>query len=370
LQQTFKYKLLIHVAGWITFFVVPLLLSPIHDFAANLKDPANLISMLIRNFLWMGLFYINLLYFTPVLLKNKGVLLFLFASLGGIILVTLVNSRIHHFFSPPLDFNPDRHFPGPPPDFGSGPPPGDGFRPGPPPNNMMPAGPLFSNFLISLMIVSIGTSIVLWSDWVKTKAAEQERAFQKVASELAVLKLQISPHFLFNTLNNIRWLIRSGSGQAEAAMVKLSQLLRYVLYQVEQEKVSLDKEIEHLKEYIDLQQMRLVNTQALNFSSIGYTQGKMLIPLLLIPLVENVFKYGEFKDTFQNQIHLTTNENILVFKTVNLVLGKSAEEPKREYGIGLSNVKKRLELHYPDKHILTSSEENGIFELELEIILN
>src|SRR6185369_13982184 len=145
------------------------------------------------------------------------------------------------------------------------------------------SGPLFSSFLLTIMIASISTSIVLWNDWVKVQAEEQERAFQKLASELAVLKLQISPHFLFNTLNNIRWLVRSKSDQAEEAVMKLSQLLRYILYQTSQEKIELEKEIQHLKDYVSLQQMRLTEHQNIIFSYAADASNKTIVPLLFIP---------------------------------------------------------------------------------------
>jgi hypothetical protein len=355
LKSVFTYKIPVHIAGWTIFFIVPFLISPVHEFAANLREPSNLLSIAIRNFLWMGLFYLNLLYFTPKLLKNKGVGIFIATLLPIAVTITLANFQIHHYFS---------HFPdGPPPDYfreGSPPPPPLGFG---------ESGPLFSNFVVSIMIISVSTSLVLWSDWIRARAEEQERAYQKVASELAVLKLQISPHFLFNTLNNIRWLIRSRSDQAEAVMVKLSQLLRYILYQSTLEKVALEKEIENMRDYIDLQKIRLENTQSLVFSCEGDTQNKMIVPLLLIPLVENVFKYGEFHRSFQNQIQLKIEDDFLTFRTVNWASEKAGKKRANEYGIGLSNVKRRLALHYPGKHVLTFSEDHEIFKLDLEIIL-
>ncbi len=362
LQPTFKYRVPIHIAGWAIFFVIPLLLSPIHEFAQALREPSNLVSMLIRNLLWMGLFYLNLLYLTPVLLKDKRVGIFLAAIVAVIISVSLINSKIHHLFSQFLD-----------PDFQRTPPPRHEFGPGRPPTRPLdfgPPGPFFSNFLITVMIASVSTSAVLWSDWVKARADEQERAFQKVASELAVLKLQISPHFLFNTLNNIRWLVRSKSDQAEPAIVKLSQLLRYILYHTQPETVPLDKEVEHIKDYVSLQQMRLTNDQSLSFTYSGSLQGKKIVPLLFIPIIENVFKHGEFTDAFKNEIQLVVEDDRVLFKTINLISQNVEEKDERESGIGLANVKKRLALHYPAKHILTFSKDNGIFKLKLEIILD
>jgi Histidine kinase len=357
-QALFKSRTFIHITGWTIFFIAPLLFSPPNEFVSNIRDTSNLESMAIRNILLMALFYVNLLYFTPVLLKNRGVTVFLLALISSVVAVSLLNWQIHHALSE--RFQP--HFEqGPMPNFGFGPP-----RPEP----MSLAGPLFSSFLITIMIVSVSTSIVLWDDWVKAKAEEQERAFQKVASELAILKLQISPHFLFNTLNNIRWLVRSKSDQAEEAIMKLSQLLRYILYQTDQDEILLTKEIDNLRDYIALHQMRLAIQQNLSFSFDGEPKDKQIVPLLFIPIIENFFKYGDFEDDFKNKVLLTIQGDHLVFKTENKILKKSGEVNKEESGIGLSNIRKRLQLHYPDHHVLTSLEKDGVFVQTLEILLN
>jgi Histidine kinase len=364
-QSVFKSSILFHVAGWVIFFIAPFLLSPPSEFNSILSDRGNIESIALRNLVLMALFYFNLLYLTPVLLKKNNVGILLFVLIVAVVVVSVINNQVHHFLSDPFR----GPMGGPPPDdFRPGPGPGPGFRGGPRP--MMIAGPLFSSFLITVMVATISTTIVLWKDWVKARAAEQERAFQRVASELAVLKLQISPHFLFNTLNNIRWLVRSKSDQAEEAVMKLSQLLRYILYQTTQEKVVLEKEIQNLKDYVSLQQMRLTEHQNFLFTFEGEVSNKAIVPLLFIPLVENVFKYGDFNGSFQNRVSLSVSNDQLIFKSENLVLNGTPSVNKEESGIGLTNVKKRLMLHYPDRHSLYYSEKDGIFRLTLEIILN
>jgi hypothetical protein len=361
-QSFFKSRTLIHIAGWLTFFLIPLLLSPPNEMAAGLTDISNLESMIFRNMLLMALFYLNLLYFTPVLLKKHGVGAFLLVAVPIVLLISFGNWQIHHFLAEPG--SP----PGPPPDFGTR-GPRDGFGPGGPRHPMMMVSSLFASLLVTVIVTSLSTSIVLWNDWVKAKEEEQDRAFQRVASELAVLKLQISPHFLFNTLNNIRWLVRSKSEQAEEAVMKLSQLLRYILYQTNQDKISLEKELENLHDYVTLQQMRLTDHQNLQYSVEGSASGKTIVPLLFIPLVENVFKYGDFNGPFQNRIAVKIGRDQLNITTENQVLKAASESKTEESGIGLSNVKKRLMLHYRDTHILNYSERDGIFKLELELIL-
>jgi len=149
------------------------------------------------------------------------------------------------------------------------------------------ASSLFASLLITVIIASISTSLVLWEDVEKSKLDEQERALQRVASELAMLKLQISPHFLFNTLNNIRWLVRSHSDRAEEAVMKLSKLLRYVLYQTNETHVPLERELDNLRDYVELQQLRLTDGGHFQLKIRGEPGKSQIVPLLLVPIAEN-----------------------------------------------------------------------------------
>lgn len=326
-----KYRLPIHLIGWAIFFLAPILLSP--RGLADFWWPT-----VVRNFILMGLFYINLYYLTPVVLKKQGIVPFLLVIVLAIIVVTLITNWIHiPYDRPPRDF-------------------------GPPPRRPMPfGGPFLTGFLVTIMVASVSSSIAFWQEWNKARELEQERTLQKVASELAILKLQVSPHFLFNTLNNIRWLIRSRSEKAEEAVVKLSQLLRYILYQTNDEKVPLQKEIENLDDLVSLQKMRLVDERSVTFTVKGDPAGKMITPLLFVPLVENVFKHGD-----GGTIELEIIDNRLIFKTGNNVREKKTEA---DSGIGVANVQRRLALHYPDKHFLVIDENNRTYHLSLEILL-
>ena len=123
--------------------------------------------------------------------------------------------------------------------------------------------------------------IALVRDRLREREEKQQIQLEKIAAELAVLKLQISPHFLFNTLNNIRWLTRQKSDNAEEAVVKLSQLLRYVIYQANHERVPLTQEIEHLEHFIDLQKMRLTEQNSVSFVHEGAIERYQIEPCLL-----------------------------------------------------------------------------------------
>lgn len=337
-----QVKLPIHLIGWAIFFIAPLLLSPrgLTDFWHS----GMIWPFLIRNLILVGFFYLNLYYLTPVILKKSGIVPFLLAIVAAIIVISLVTDWMHFFIERP-EFRPD-----------------PGQRP---PRRPMPffGGPLITSFLVTIMIASVSSSIAFWTDWNKARELEQERALQKVASELAVLKLQVSPHFLFNTLNNIRWLVRSRSDRAEEAVIKLSQLLRYILYQTNDDKVLLSKEIENLGDLVSLQKMRLVNEESVQYTVKGDTGGKMITPLLFVPLVENFFKHGD-----GGSIELEITDNRLVFKIENTIVEKKSQ-PKEDSGIGVENVKKRLSLHYPNRHLLKIDDDGKFYKLQLEILL-
>ena len=363
-QMPSRIKLSFHIVGWLIFFFAPVILSPGRDIEAYFSEAPIITSLVLRNILLMILFYANLFYFTPKLFAPKSQATFFFVMGLLIVIVGSLNYYIHEILNGPFE------------GFSMRPPKGPGdFRPPPdfpgndrPPRRLMLASPYFSSLLITALVATASTLLVLWDNWIKAKEDEQERTLQKVAAELSMLKLQISPHFLFNTLNNIRWLVRSKSENAEPALVKLAQLLRYILYQADANFVSLDKEIVHLHDYVSLQKMRLDENSKINFNVEGDMLNKRIVPLLLIPLVENFFKHGDFSNADQSLIDVKVHESRLTLKTINKTLASDKEAI--DSGIGIDNLRKRLELHYPGNHHFKQWEEGDNYFVTLEINLN
>lgn len=340
-----------HLLGWIIFFMAPLLLSP-GPIGHNLTLEA-MVSLLVRNTILMLFFYANLLYLTPVFLRRYGLTSFAFVLLVLIIAISFFNVAFHQYYAEGRNmFGP--HLP----------PPEDAFRPrhGPP---VMLASPEFSSLLITLIVAAASSLLVFRAEWTKREEEKKEQAHQKITAELTALKLQISPHFLFNTLNNIRWLVRSKSENAEDAVVKLSHLMRYMLYQTDAEKVDLERELNHLIDFIDLQKIRVSEVENIQISIQGNPNGKVIVPLLLLPLVENFFKHGDFTSTNQNSILIVIDNDRLKFNSANRI----SSQVQQSGGIGLSNVKRRLALHYPGLHVLKYYEKDFVFYLELELTL-
>ena len=182
--------------------------------------------------------------------------------------------------------------------------------------------------------------------------------------ELQYLKKQIHPHFLFNTLNTIYGFALKQSANTPDIILKLSNLLDYILYQVNKPKVSLQEEILHLKEYIDLEKIRFQDTLKVSFSTEHIDQHKMIPPMLLIPFVENAFKHGNLIDGFlQVDINIRLDQDTLCFDIKNTV--KQEENTDVNPGIGLDNLRKRLDLIYASNYTLEIKNANNWFEVDL-----
>jgi len=230
-------------------------------------------------------------------------------------------------------------------------------------------GPRFypGAYAIFFLVYAIGTSIALTQRWLKTEQRNKAIENEKLITELSFLKSQINPHFFFNTLNNIYSLAIVQSEQTAPAVLKLSAIMRYILTETKQDWVPLTKEINFISNYIELQQVRLTDKVNIQFNISGETAGCMVAPLILIPFIENAFKYG-----------ISTKENtsiIIAIKVVDLHIEFSVTnpiaatqiDPSEKTGIGLQNTKRRLELLYPNHHQLVITNEKGIYAIHLTL---
>lgn len=189
---------------------------------------------------------------------------------------------------------------------------------------------------------------------------------EKFSAEIALLKAQINPHFFFNTLNSVYALTLKGSALAAKVVFRLSHLMRYMLYETGAEKVLLQDDIDHLENYISIEQMRFADRLDLSFEYSGDISGKMIAPLLLLPFIENAFKHGIEEDAGWITINLKVSEDRLFLKVEN-------SYPKHYKanggGLGLRNVQRRLELTYPGRHTLLLHKTTESFEADLKIDL-
>ena len=194
---------------------------------------------------------------------------------------------------------------------------------------------------------------------------ETEQARQ--AAELAFLHSQLNPHFLFNTINDIYALVYRQSKEAPDALLKLSDLLRYMLHDARHERVPLVKEIDYLGSLIELQRLGLKDALCLDYRLRGSLDGQLIAPLLLVSFVENAFKHGLVSDSRHPvQLHLTVTNTTLDFTLHNT---KHSQQKDQMGGIGLANVRRRLALLYPDRHELTVTNESETYHVNLHLEL-
>ena len=194
---------------------------------------------------------------------------------------------------------------------------------------------------------------------------------QKAQNELSALKAQINPHFLFNNLNTIYSLASNNDKRTKDVILQLSDYLRYVLYDTSNEFIPLEKEIEIISKYVDLQKERVnpsITEIVLNIE--GNFENTNIAPLLLLPLAENCFKHGIGKNPGKIQINIRFNGKQLIFTTENAIALREKTGDDVNGGIGLKNVENRLNLLYPTRHFLYYEETDGIFRLELKVELS
>ncbi|PWJ57894.1 histidine kinase [Dyadobacter jejuensis] len=358
-----RYLLLL---GMLVFLLSPFLLSPFSVFEAfQYPQYQNvLLAKIVINVLLIGVFIFNLKVLTPRLLDNKRAVEFAFVLLALLVCFLVVDTFLMRQVQSP--------FPGP--GLGNG-PIGEPRPPRPRPDGGIWGGlvnfpQLIGNLILFLVIVLSSSILVLLRERLREEDLRKQILYEKVKAELSVLKLQISPHFLFNTLNNIRYLARRKSDKTEEAVVELAQLLRYMIYQVNDDRVPLSKEIEYLQRYIKLQQMRLQAHTQVHFKFAGNAERHSIEPLLFIPFVENAFKYGVHAHEASNiTIELTVSDTELHFLCENSTFGGAVLPELGASGVGIANVKKRLQLYYPHRHRLSLSELDGKYGVDLTLQL-
>ena len=335
-----------HVLFWACYISLPLLLM--HNPAPtdntklptlntnNLPDQYFYPVFFAINFLSILLFYANTELLMPRFLsKKKGLI---YAS--GVICVLMVALVINYYFRSWIVGTPPRTF------------------------------VTLTTFYLFMSVIGISTCYRLLTDYQRDQRLQTEREKIRLQAELSFLRSQISPHFMFNLMNSLAALARKKSDLLEPMIVKMSDLLRYMLYDSDETRVPLDKEINYLKSYVDLQKLRFGNHVKVEMEVETPANGIALEPMLLIPFVENAFKHGTgyLREPFI-QISLKTEGKKLFFVVKNRFNPESKETKDSNSGIGLANVRRRLELMYEENHALLVHTKKDLFITELTIDL-
>jgi hypothetical protein len=377
------YTFLLHLAAWLLFMALPLLF--LNDRGQN----SNNLLLLSQPYYWLfgatyiTLFYLNTLLLIPAILLKKRYWVYactLVVLLGLINLfepydkLLMSSEGAFHNFSHhrlPLGMNDERMTHRPPltPDFNSRPPFGEhhndkefGLRLGPPRGRHFDSISLF----LFLMIIGISTAMRIIKQWQLTEKRAIQAEADKTSTELSFLKAQINPHFLFNTLNNIYTLAIMNDEHTAESILKLSNIMRYVTDEVTADFVLLENDINCIKDYIELQKLRLGDSTTVNYMLNGIAEGKTISPLLLMSFVENAFKHGVSKNTpsvIDITISILPQSVRLLCK--NQIFNHQKEMPRT--GVGVENTKHRLKHLYPNRHTLTINEQDDIYTVDLHI---
>jgi sensor histidine kinase YesM len=230
-------------------------------------------------------------------------------------------------------------------------------------------GRIYDNMLPHFLLVIAGAAFKLMRDYGKAQRRMAEIAKEKAETELNFLKSQINPHFLFNSLNSVYFLINKDNPEARNALHKFSEMLRYQLYEMMRDKnIPIEKEIRYLEDYVDLQKLRKDEKYSVEFNYSPDVKGFAIEPLILIPFVENAFKHISHNNDKMNfiKIDMTRNNGEFHFSVEN---SKDVNQRSTEAqgGIGLTNVKRRLELLYPNTHELSINDNEETYQADLKI---
>jgi len=228
---------------------------------------------------------------------------------------------------------------------------------------------LFLTFWLPFTVLSL--LVYLFFKARRQKVLYNQMLKQNSEAELALLKAQLNPHFLFNTLNNIDTLIQVDEKEkASESLIRMSEMMRYTTYESGNSDVLLEEEIEYLKNFIELQMLRLSNKELVKFETRGNMADLRVAPMMLIPFVENAFKHASDKKSAEAiKISIERLGNDFTFSCVNKFDETRNFSKDKSGGVGLVNIEKRLHLLYPDKHTLTISKQNGKFEIRLTLNL-
>jgi len=330
--------------------------------------------LMINSALLAVLFYFNAYFVYPVIYKQKNIWLYilsLIALVAGVMFLShYINGVLNEAIEPIRP--PARPLPGG--HLHNHMRGGGRSRPGMPFRSLQRGWSnwYFANLLPYLCIVATSISYRIITDNTDREKARKEKENESLKTELSFLRSQVSPHFIFNILNNLVSLARKKSDMLEPSLIELSGLMRYMLYENDDEKVSLSREVEYLKSYIALQMLRFGDDVTITFNPPENINDYYIEPMLLAPFVENAFKHGGDADHDpQINIMLSVDDTTgwLDFKVMNSIEAQQHSKDKTS-GIGLNNVRRRLELLYKENYKLDIVQNDKVFITDLKIKLN
>lgn len=348
----------VHTIGWILFYsIILFFISNGNPDGSNSAIDVFAWPVLFFFILFPTIFYCNRFVFIPYLFEEKKILLYalVFALLFLLMFwlkpfdaVMSLAKEAHDGMSPPPHFFNDADAP-------------HMSRP-------MQRETHFDimSIILFLLVWLLSSAMFVFRQWRLTEQRALLAEAEKANAELSFLKAQVNPHFLFNTLNNIYSLAVSKSEHTADSIMKLSNIMRYIADEAREEKIDLQQEVDCIRDYIDLQQLRLGKNAQVMFTATGQMQWKKIPPLLLMTFVENCFKYGVSNhEPSPIVIRIEVGEKELYFETMNKLYEK--QKYLERTGIGQQNALKRLQHMYPSKHSVSIDSDNGFYTVKVSL---
>jgi two-component system, LytTR family, sensor kinase len=327
-----KYKLH-HILFWMLFFSIWFMLRYEDYSTQSLAFRVTLVKVI--DLMLMVYIANNLL--IPKLLYKKKYLLFALLFIAMIVISSIIKMNIiGRITNNPLLLNPAGNL----------------------------KGRIYDNVIPHFFLVIAGAAIKLMFDQITLQKKMADMAKEKAEAELNFLKSQINPHFIFNSLNSVYFLIDKNNAEARQALHKFCDMLRYQLYEATGEKIPIEKEVSYLKDYVDLQKMRKEESCKVQFNCTPEVKAFLIEPLLLIPFVENAFKHISHKADQSNFVKLDLRRSNGFFEfTVENSKEDGTLTTEQQGGIGLNNVKRRLELLYPGRYELNIKNNAEVYKI-------
>lgn len=334
-----KYRYILHFLLWIvSFLVITFIIKSRGSFWNTFAEVS------IDGVFYIFIIYFNIYYLFPRYMKSDSLVKYIILLVIAVILITPVKGASMYLFNI-SDLESRREV----------------------------LLNLHYTFLSTFLVAGLSTVGKMLYEWVSFQRERKKLERETLQSELKFLKNQINPHFLFNTLNNIYSLALLKSEATPEVILKLSEILRYMLYECNEQKVKLINEINYIKNYLDLEKLRQKDDVMIEFKSEGEAGEQSISPMLFTPFLENAFKHGinkVIKDACV-MVYLKVDDEMLFFSVQNT---KPEFEPesitKKQGGIGLANVRKRLELLYPGNYSLEIQNTLSKYTIELSLHLN
>ena len=323
-----------HIAVWVlasVFFLIPL-----YVFGFTNRTQYTILCFL----MYIIVFYVNTLWILPRWIKRRRFEWLALHWLLILLICTFISLMFNHYFHV---FTRNGNF------------------------KLEIVNTFLRNLLFVTIIIFVGVTYRSIIDWFRNEQLRQQLENEKLRTELDFLRSQTNPHFLFNTLNSIYALAYQQSEKTAGAVMKLSEIMHFILYESGSEQVPVAREIYYIDQLIALQELRTAGRLMLDFSVSGDTSKVSVAPLILMALVENIFKHGVLNDEKEPaSIDLCISEGRLKFSSKNKINQAAKDLPG---GIGLSNVRRRIELLYPNKHQFSITSDNLYYSVYLELQL-